>query len=264
MKTTFKSTRGFTLIELLVVIAIIAIIAAILFPVMAQAREQARSTGCQSNLRQLSMASMMYVQDYDEEFMEIYRYHEGTYHEWWPAFDYPKPNSTEYYGWFTAPNELAKTNPQITPNWGYILIPYLKNNNVFGCDSASAKDRPATLTDRATYVYSNWIADTGRALAPAIKLSAVPKPASTILFWDSGKANRYIQFMGWAGINNSSPCEPGIAAEGNDCPRCYDDWLPRHQGGRNLSYCDGHIKWHKDTDVRISSHRDIWMPQCQQ
>ena len=51
--------RGFTLIELLVVIAIIAILAAILFPVFAQAREQARKTTCTSNMRQVGMALNM-------------------------------------------------------------------------------------------------------------------------------------------------------------------------------------------------------------
>ena len=59
---------AFTLIELLVVIAIIAILAAILFPVFAQAREQARKTTCLSNLRQLGTGHMMYVQDYDETY----------------------------------------------------------------------------------------------------------------------------------------------------------------------------------------------------
>ena len=57
---------GFTLIELLVVIAIIAILAAILFPVFARARENARKSTCQSNLKQIGMAVQMYAQDYDE------------------------------------------------------------------------------------------------------------------------------------------------------------------------------------------------------
>ncbi|NUQ00004.1 MAG: DUF1559 domain-containing protein [Armatimonadetes bacterium] len=58
--------KAFTLIELLVVIAIIAILAAILFPVFAKAREKARQSSCQSNLKQLGLAVQQYTQDYDE------------------------------------------------------------------------------------------------------------------------------------------------------------------------------------------------------
>src|SRR5437588_7529331 len=61
-----KRRRGFTLVELLVVIAIIAILAAILFPVFAQARAAARKASCQSNFKQLILASLMYLNDYDE------------------------------------------------------------------------------------------------------------------------------------------------------------------------------------------------------
>src|SRR5687768_5924591 len=59
--------KGFTLIELLVVIAIIAILAAILFPVFARARENARRSSCQSNLKQIGLGFAQYTQDYDEK-----------------------------------------------------------------------------------------------------------------------------------------------------------------------------------------------------
>lgn len=62
------SRKGFTLIELLVVIAIIAILAAILFPVFARARENARRSACQSNLKQIGLGFAQYTQDYDEKY----------------------------------------------------------------------------------------------------------------------------------------------------------------------------------------------------
>src|SRR2546428_11131003 len=68
MKSQRSIRSGFTLIELLVVIAIIAILAAILFPVFARAREQARKTTCASNMKQIATATLLYMQDYDELF----------------------------------------------------------------------------------------------------------------------------------------------------------------------------------------------------
>ncbi len=58
--------RAFTLIELLLVLAIIAILTAILLPVFARVRSQARRTACVSQLKQLGLATAMYRQDYDE------------------------------------------------------------------------------------------------------------------------------------------------------------------------------------------------------
>jgi prepilin-type N-terminal cleavage/methylation domain-containing protein/prepilin-type processing-associated H-X9-DG protein len=66
MSRTPRTRRSaFTLIELLVVIAIIAILAAILFPVFAKARAKARQTSCLSNMKQIGLAVMMYMTDYD-------------------------------------------------------------------------------------------------------------------------------------------------------------------------------------------------------
>jgi prepilin-type N-terminal cleavage/methylation domain-containing protein len=61
------STRpGFSLVEVLVVVAILALLAAILFPIAASARDASRRSVCLSNLRQIALAHLMYVQDNDD------------------------------------------------------------------------------------------------------------------------------------------------------------------------------------------------------
>jgi prepilin-type N-terminal cleavage/methylation domain-containing protein/prepilin-type processing-associated H-X9-DG protein len=98
-----KRTKGFTLIELLVVIAIIAILAAILFPVFAQAREKARQITCVSNEKQMGLAMLQYVQDYDETFPV------GQYYD-------------------------ANGNPL---DWQNAIYPYVKNGTSTGTASGS-------------------------------------------------------------------------------------------------------------------------------
>jgi prepilin-type N-terminal cleavage/methylation domain-containing protein len=84
-----EATTGFTLIELLVVIAIISILAAILFPVFARARDQARKTTCTSNLRQIGLGFSLYVQDYDEAFPNTNDPYLYAGRRWrWPIMSY--------------------------------------------------------------------------------------------------------------------------------------------------------------------------------
>ena len=87
--------QAFTLIELLVVIAIIAILAAILFPVFARARENARRSSCSSNLKQIGLGIMQYAQDYDEKFPSRF-YGSGGFNSW-RRVTFPYTKSTQIY-----------------------------------------------------------------------------------------------------------------------------------------------------------------------
>jgi prepilin-type N-terminal cleavage/methylation domain-containing protein/prepilin-type processing-associated H-X9-DG protein len=129
---TRESRRGFTLIELLVVIAIIAILAAILFPVFARARENARRASCQSNLKQIGLGIMQYVQDYDER--------------------------------------LPYASSGGTLGWAYAIQPYIKSEQLFQCPSETVSPPTgATLFDRANlpgftdYYYNFNLGDTSSA-----------------------------------------------------------------------------------------------------
>ena len=97
--------RAFTLIELLVVIAIIAILAAILFPVFAKAREKARQSSCLSNVKQIGLGVMQYIQDYDERF--------------------PKGSG------YTAAATIISTYGE----WYINCQPYMKNTQIMTCPS---------------------------------------------------------------------------------------------------------------------------------
>jgi prepilin-type N-terminal cleavage/methylation domain-containing protein len=139
--------QGFTLVELLVVIAIIAVLAAILFPVFAKAREKARQTSCMSNLKQQGVATLMYVQDYDEMF---------------PFTRVP-----------ASPGCCA------TPMYPRdVLEPYVKNWNVWTCPSA---DRPGPS---GSYY---WAGDVIRNITPYTggsprPLASVDRPSETAVF----------------------------------------------------------------------------------
>ena len=233
---------GFTLIELLVVIAIIAILAAILFPVFAQARETARKTSCLSNLKQLGLSVMMYVQDYDE-----------TY----PRTSYLDGDGVHDYTWTS------------------VVQPYVKNVQIFVCPS-DPHPCPAVTNGGKIYVQvplfsyiTNYNVIPAHDWAP-IAMATVDLPAATIMLSErrpmfDASSN---PISSWKGVSAYNPDQPkaayilatytdyvngvaystnpnGTATDSNYPTQIYRVMGERHLQGANYNFADGHAKWYR-------------------
>jgi prepilin-type N-terminal cleavage/methylation domain-containing protein/prepilin-type processing-associated H-X9-DG protein len=216
-----RPARGFTLIELLVVIAIIAILAAILFPVFARARENARRASCQSNLKQIGLAVMQYTQDYDEQ--------------------YP----------------VARLNGPSTGTrlmWVASTMPYMKSYQLYKCPS-DANDTPnvsnwwlpaGVAPFRSSYGYN--INFGYENVPPQVSLARVQSPATTVMATDAG--------MHRAGFSNNPAAwtdqpQTWMIADRNDwrsANNSNNDLVqigapnPRHLETATVLWADGHVK----------------------
>jgi len=217
--------RGFTLIELLVVIAIIALLAAILFPVFARARENARKSSCLNNLKQIGIGLAQYTQDYDELFIRS-----------WYASDASSGNSTL---------------PGSTPDrwkWMDAIYPYIKSEQVFNCPSHSTTER---YRFRDTNKYGSYSINTAyysggdSYKSPAgewgTAISEVEAVSTTVWVLD-GDANRF-EFAWDLPAQNPSykitVTPPGITCNAGNCGGA---GRARHLDTIGVAYVDGHVK----------------------
>lgn len=145
-----KHRSAFTLIELLVVIAIIAILAGILFPVFAQARVAAKKASDLSNIKQLTLAAIMYANDFDDTFVAN---GEGMVpsnaQNWWTM--QPWTGQTGFYNnlWGAGaggdpPNQapLGFMDPGVVQNWGRETHPYVRSIDMFVSPQAPNDPNP--------------------------------------------------------------------------------------------------------------------------
>ena len=212
--------KGFTLIELLVVIAIIAILAAILFPVFARAREKARQTSCLNNVKQLTLAIMMYAQDYDEVY---------PYASRWG----PNPNGDHGSGWWY---------------WYDYLLPYTANRQILRCPSIPGTSRGYGWNYRN---FGYCTADGNFSHNPGRTMAEVRRPAETVIIGDNPDTG----FWGAGGYWIYGPTQLDPAGNPTTDP-ALANVAQRHNEGGNYGFCDGHVKWvHR---MAATAQDDMW------
>lgn len=209
--------RAFTLIELLVVIAIIAILAAILFPVFAQAKAAAKATAALSETKQLTLACIMYQNDFDDYFPLGTTWNTGS-----DPISFGAGLDCSPWSWTTAPyvkNSAILLDPTSGSTEDYFNLPTQVNNALF---------------PHFGYNYA-FLSPMGQGLGPSESSSQAANASNTVMLtskWihadQTDWANGEFEFV--CGYPN---CFPGgmmedAAAESVECgalaQNCFSDW----------------------------------------
>jgi prepilin-type N-terminal cleavage/methylation domain-containing protein/prepilin-type processing-associated H-X9-DG protein len=240
MCNTKNRNNGFTLIELLVVIAIISILSAILFPVFARARENARRASCMSNLKQLGLGLMMYVQDNDERFPYA---EQTTASLGIPTSQVPNPS------------DFGGANYNLW--WQQAVYPYTKSTKIAFCPSGPSSYSSVAYAGNYGVNFAIMPVHDWGGLTP-LSQAAINAPANIYLAMDAGvyylnytyaksPTGAYFYLPG-TGPGSAANLTLGAPAMANST--LTDDFKTgRHFGGVNVVFADGHVKWLKSDAV---------------
>ena len=249
MQKSYKKS-AFTLIELLVVIAIIAILAAILFPVFARARENARRSSCQSNLKQIGLGFAQYTQDYDELY---------------PSFASGAPNwdaAIQPYVGTKVVNSNGTASTAIQP-----LIFHCPSDSYNLASGGQAPTRsyamPRIIAYSPTRTLSVWgnssCSPTQVAIAsinaPAETLLLTERPSPTAQLGTGNTANAdCVTLTGGATACGDGSNSPQDSALGNGKTLHFDGW--------NYLFTDGHVKFMRGAQTvgtgTVTAPRGYW------
>jgi prepilin-type N-terminal cleavage/methylation domain-containing protein/prepilin-type processing-associated H-X9-DG protein len=275
-----KNRKAFTLIELLVSIVIIAILAAILFPVFAKVREKARQTACLSNMRQIGMASMMYIQDNDDTY-PIARYL-ATPPRWlsvtWRDVISPyTKNGGDTVTWATSdgsPTVVAGSAIWSCPTAGVKVKKIISGHNmIFTKLIADEFDNPDATPEFIAALPANKKFD-------VVRQSNLASPGDTMLIAETGYQQLSNEGVGelmtdwwWYGGANWPPkfSGPDSVVKWENDPSGWHAWnapqnahmgiwIPRyrHNGMSNFIFADGHAK--AVAKGNLDYCRNIWFP----
>lgn len=225
-KPGVKKKSAFTLTELLVVIAIIAILATMLLPVLAKGRLSAQCAVCESNLRQLDMATEMYLGDNAGFFFHRCQLPNSAGQQWW-------------FGWLQGPS-VPEGHRAFNLSTG-VLFPYLHGSDVRLCPSP-VWDSPQFKRKGTNVIFSygcNAYLCVGPNQSP-VKASKIFQPASIALFADSAQVNTFQP--------PASPSHPMFEewyyldlATNYINPYNQPNCQFRHNHLANVAFADGHV-----------------------
>ena len=219
----YKS-RAFTLIELLVVIAVIALLMAILIPALNRAREFGKRAACLSNLNQLSLAWIMYADEYDGRLVKA---HVGQ-----------RDGSGRVISWVGAPGRNdteADKEEQIKEG---LLFPFARNIKLYRCPTGE-RGELVTYSMVASMAGDKPHQATGATIDMVFtNRFKIPRPATRFVFVVEGKCPG-------TGNTSVSPWDVGYTK-----PMWHDKPTVRHGNGTNWSFADGHSEYHKWRDPR--------------